>query len=98
MSRAEARISMRASSDALFVFNTPVSSNLYISSSLVRRQLDKVQDDRGGGCVRVCAGVCLHTLAYSGILWHTIAYSGIHWHTLAYIGILFILGETISQV
>ena len=48
MSRAEARISMRASSDALFVFNTPVSSNLYISSSLVRRQLDKVQDDRGG--------------------------------------------------
>ena len=48
MSRAEARISMRASSDALFVFNTPVSSNLYTSSSLVRRQLDKVQDDRGG--------------------------------------------------
>ena len=48
MSRAEARISMRASSDALFVFNTPVSSNLYTSSSLVRRQLDKVQNDRGG--------------------------------------------------
>ena len=48
MSRAEARISMRASSDALFVFNTPVSSNLYTSSSLVRRQLDKVQDGRGG--------------------------------------------------
>ena len=39
---------MRASSDALFVFNTPVSSNLYTSSSLVRRQLDKVQNDRGG--------------------------------------------------